>query len=224
MPPDGTRRRALLHGFVAAAALACTGEILLSPPEPAGAQSATTLDGSTTATFEAFADTIVPGAKRSAGDQSVAGAASGPGAVQAGAMAVFTLPALGIVGLLPATAVLLNGHAVTYAAQHLILLPWDRPAFVGLPFAHRTALVRQLTSPEALDRLLWVAVAFLAGLAFDAAVHEDTAVAVGAGHPGLAWLGFPAPNPDGLWRFAEFSYGRQLARLHPATTASGSPA
>jgi hypothetical protein len=224
MPPDGISRRALLQSFVAAAALASTGEILLSPAKPAGAAPAVTLDGSTTATFEAFADTIVPGARRWAGDEAVVGAASGPGAVQAGAMAVFTMPALGIAGLLPATAVLLNGHAVAYAVQHLILLPWDRPAFVGLPFAHRTALVRQLTSAEEVDRLLWVAMAFLAGLAFDAAVHEDTATAVRTGHPGLAWLDFPAPNPDGLWRFPEFSYGRQLARPHPATTASGSPA
>lgn len=208
---------------MAAAALASTGEILLTP-EPAGAASAAALDGSTTATFEAFADTIVPGAKRSAGDKAIAGAASGPGAVQAGAMALFTMPALGIAGLLPATAVLLNGHAVVYAARHLILLPWDRPAFVGLPFAHRTALVRQLTSPDALDRLLWVAMAFLAGLVFDSAAHQDTATAVRAVHPGLAWLGFPTPNPDGLWRFSEFSYRRQLARPHPATTATGNPA
>jgi hypothetical protein len=216
-----TSRRTLLQSFVAAAALASTGDVVVASPEPA---QAATLESSTTTTFEAFADTIVPGVKRSSGDKAIAGAASGPGAVQAGAMAVLTMPALGLAELLPATAVLLNGHAVTYAVGHLILLPWDRPAFAGLSFTHRTALVRQLTTPGALDRLLWVAVAFLAGLAFDSAGDKDTATAVRANHPGLAWLGFPAPNADGLWRFPDFSYRRQLAQPHPATTVSGSPA
>ena len=47
---------------------------------------------------------------------------------------------------------------------------------------------------------------------------------VADGHPGLAWLRFPAPDADGLYRFPVFSYGRRLARRHPDTTASGSPA
>jgi hypothetical protein len=37
-------------------------------------------------------------------------------------------------------------------------------------------------------------------------------------------MGFAKPDPDGLWRFEDYSYGRQLARIHPATTPSGNPA
>jgi hypothetical protein len=188
---------------------------------PAAAQ---TLDSVTTSTFEAFADTIVPGVKRSSGDHAIAGAASGPGAVQAGAIAVLTMPELSLVDLLPVTGALLNTRAAAYALVHGIWLPWDRPAFVGLSFQHRTALVRQLVAADAVDRLLWLALAFVAGLAFDCATDQDTATAVRAGHPGLAWLGFPAPDPDGLWRFPAHSYGVALAQPHPRTTASGSPA
>jgi hypothetical protein len=64
----------------------------------------------------------------------------------------------------------------------------------------------------------------LTGLAFDTAAHLDTREAVDTHHPGLTWLGFPPSGADGLWRFADYSYGRALAALHPATTASGSPA
>jgi hypothetical protein len=63
----------------------------------------------------------------------------------------------------------------------------------------------------------------MALLAFHTAAQFDTATAVRAGHPGLAWIGFPMPDRDGLWRFPRFSYERQLAREHPATTASGNP-
>jgi hypothetical protein len=61
-------------------------------------------------------------------------------------------------------------------------------------------------------------------MAFDTAAHQHTADAIAAGHPGLAAMGFARPDADGLWRFADFSYGRPLARTHPATTSSGSPA
>ena len=43
------------------------------------------------------------------------------------------------------------------------------------------------------------------------------------GHPGLAAIGFPAPDADDLWRFPEFSYRRVLANKHPRTTGKGSP-
>jgi enediyne biosynthesis protein E8 len=103
-------------------------------------------------------------------------------------------------------------------------LPWDRPAFVGLPFIHRTALLKRMIAPGEVDRLSWVVLAFLAGLAFDTAAHEHTADAIRAGHPGLAWLSFPPPGPDGLWRFSGYSYRRVLADPHPATTPTGNPA
>jgi hypothetical protein len=74
------------------------------------------------------------------------------------------------------------------------------------------------------DRPVWQILALVTGLAFDTAAHLDTRQALAAGHPGLTWLRFPAPDADGLWRFPQFSYGRVLADSHPATTPSGSPA
>ena len=44
------------------------------------------------------------------------------------------------------------------------------------------------------------------------------AEALAAGHPGLTAMGITAPDADGLWRFADYGYGRELARLHPNTT------
>src|SRR5256885_1270850 len=56
------------------------------------------------------------------------------------------------------------------------------------------------------------------------AAHLHTAEALAQGHPGLHWIGFRHPDDDGLFRFPEFSYGRQLAAHHPDTTPTGSPA
>jgi hypothetical protein len=60
-------------------------------------------------------------------------------------------------------------------------------------------------------------------MAFDSAAHQHTAEALAAGHPGLTFLGFRRPEPDGLYRFPRFSYGRKLADPHPRTTKTGSP-
>ena len=38
--------------------------------------------------------------------------------------------------------------------------------------------------------------------------------ALESGHPGLLALGFTKPDADGLWRFAEYSYGAELAKRH----------
>jgi hypothetical protein len=175
------------------------------------------------ATFEAFADTIVPGEKRHPGDRAVAGATAGPGAVQAGVWELLNDPDVGLQIALPALTVLLNTEATGYALTHRLPLDLTAPAFVTLPFEHRTALALALLNPKHGDQLIWYAVAAMALLAFHTAAHLDTAAAVRAGHPGLAWIGFPEPDPDGLWRFPKFSYRRTLARRHPATTDTGNP-
>ncbi|MFF7189385.1 DUF5987 family protein [Streptomyces sp. NPDC008222] len=178
----------------------------------------------TTQTLEAFADTLIPGQRRFTGDVVVAGAVTGPGAVQAGVVGLLNSPELPVAPLLPAIAALLDARAVAYAALRLIWLSPTRPPFVGLSFSHRTALVGGLFDPDDLDRPIWQVLSLLVGLAFDTAGQQDTVEALGQGHPGLKWLRFPDPDPDGLWRFPDFSYGRPLAALHPGTTASGSPA
>jgi hypothetical protein len=181
-------------------------------------------DNYRTMTLEAYADTIIPGEKRSPDDRSVAGAAVGPGAVQGGAVELLETPAAGIADGLDDITRMLNEHAQAYASEHARTLDTDVPPFVALPFADRTALVRALTAPGHPEKEVWVSVALFSNMAFDTAAHLHTADAIKQGHPGLATIGIMKPDIDGLWRFPDFSYGRPLSDLHPATTPSGSPA
>ncbi|GLK12286.1 hypothetical protein GCM10017600_56950 [Streptosporangium carneum] len=175
-------------------------------------------------TLEAFADTIVPGEKRSPDDRAVAGAAEGGGAVVAGAVELLETPATGLAPALGDFARLLNRHAQAYAGQHGLELDPTLPPFVALSFPHRTALVGVLTAPGHPEREVWVSIALFSNMAFDTAAHMHTLDAIAAGHPGLASMGFAMPDSDGLWRFSDYSYGRKLASLHPSTTPTGSPA
>ncbi|MEV7008610.1 DUF5987 family protein [Streptosporangium sp. NPDC051022] len=177
-----------------------------------------------TMTLEAFADTIVPGEKRSPDDKAVAGAATGGGAVAAGAVELLETSAAGLAPALGDFAQLLNRHAQAYADQHGLDLDGSVPAFVALQFPDRTALVGMLTAPGHPEREAWVSIALFSNMAFDTAAHMHTLDALAAGHPGLTAMGFAEPNADGLWRFPVYSYGRELASLHPGTTSSGSPA
>lgn len=190
---------------------------LITEARPAGAEDIDRL------TMEAWSDTIVPGEKRSPADRAIAGACAGPGAVQAGAWDLMNDPDVGLAPALPALVTLLNTQATAYAARHHRRLDLTVPPFVALPFADRTALALQLLNPAHADQLLWYALAAMPILAFHTAAQLDTATAMRNGHPGLAWIGFPEPDADGLWRFPDFSYRRPLAALHPATTATGNP-
>jgi len=177
-----------------------------------------------TLTLEAFADTIVPGAKRWSGDHSVAGVSIGAGAVEAGALELLNMTATGVTDGLPFLVPALNGHARTYAAAHEIAGDESLPPFVALPFEHRTALVETLTAPGHPEKEGWVALALFCNMAFDSAAHMHTTDAMSSGHPGLQAMGFYEPGTDGLWRFPHYSYRRELADVHPNTTRSGSPA
>ncbi|MFJ5218440.1 DUF5987 family protein [Streptomyces sp. NPDC088354] len=220
----GIDRRAVLRGLAAAVAALPVLGAGAATAAAAAAAAPSSYGSWPVSTLEAFADTLVPGERRGPTDRAVAGAAAGPGAVQAGAVALLTAPELPLAPLLPGIATLLDARATGYAVTHLILLPLDRPPFVGLGFEHRTAVTAGLFQPDDPDRPIWQLLSFLVGLAFDTAAHLHTAQALADGHPGLTWIGFPAPGPDGLWRFPEHSYGRALAAPHPATTLSGSPA
>ncbi|MDF3302049.1 DUF5987 family protein [Streptomyces sp. K1PA1] len=167
---------------------------------------------------------MVPGEKRYASDRAVAGAAPGAGAVQAGAIALLRLPDLGLGPLLPELALLLNTRATAYAlSKGRVLLP-TQPPFVALDFADRTELATTLLRPTGADQRIWILLALFSAAAFDTAAQLHTVEAVKERHPGLAWLRFPSPDADGLWRFPQYSYGRRLAREHPRTTTGGSPA
>jgi enediyne biosynthesis protein E8 len=177
-----------------------------------------------TITLEAFADTFVPGEKRSPDDVAIAGAASGPGAVVAGAIELLETPATGVSSGLDDLVSTLNEHASDYAARNGLTLDDSIPPFAALGFEHRTTLIRTLTAPDHPEKEFWVLTALFCFMAFDTAAHMDTVSAIKSGHPGLTTMGFAKPDPDGLWRFSDYSYGRQLARTHPDTTPSGDPA
>ena len=177
-----------------------------------------------TITLEAFADTFVPGDKRTPDDIAVAGAAAGPGAVAAGAIELLETPATGVTAGLDDLARTLNEHAGRYAAEQGLALEPGPPPFAALAFEHRTALIKRLTAPGHPEKEFWILTALFCFMAFDTAAHTGTADAIASGHPGLAAMGFAKPDPDGLWRFPGFSYGRQLARIHPHTTPTGDPA
>jgi enediyne biosynthesis protein E8 len=177
-----------------------------------------------TLTLEAFADTIIPGEKRSPDDVAIAGAAAGGGAVAGGAIELLEWDATGVTGWLDDLATTLCGHARAYADEHGLALDPALPPFVALPFEHRTALVTRLVAPGHPEKEFWVSLALFSNMAYDSAAHMSTADAVTAGHPGLTAMGMARPDPDRLWRFPQHTYGRPLADLHPDTTPSGSPA
>ncbi len=213
-------RRRLLQVLAVAVAAAPFADLR---PLTARADPALPVDAET-ATLEAWSDTMVPGEKRSAADRAIAGAAAGPGAVQAGAVDMMRYGPVGLAPAVPALAAGLSAEAVRYAAAHALVLDPTVPPFVALPFEHRTALALELLDGGRPDQLAWYGLAGVAMLAFHTAGHLSTADAVRSGHPGLVWLDFPLPDADGLWRYPEFSYRRELAVPHPRTTATGQPA
>jgi hypothetical protein len=180
-------------------------------------------DPERTMALEAFADTIIPGQKRFPGDHAVAGASADGGAVAAGALDLLEHPAGGLAPALESLAFALNEHAVEYAARRQLTLAEAVPPFVALSFEDRTALVDELTRPEHPEKQMWVGLALFSNMAYDSAAHRSTAEALADGHPGLLALGYAPPREDGLWGFTPYSYGRQLADLHPGTTAAGHP-
>lgn len=176
-----------------------------------------------TATLEAYADTIIPGVKRGPDDRSIAGVVSDGGAVQAGAIELLEGAEGGLAPMLDTLVEGLNAHAQRYATEQGLTLDETAPPFVALSFADRTDLVRSLTAPGHPEKELWTAVAIFSYMAFDSAAHLHTTDAIAGGHVGLRTLGYTPPDPDGLWRFPDHSYGRPLAPLHPDTDpATGS--
>ncbi|MFD3728524.1 DUF5987 family protein [Streptomyces sp. NPDC058671] len=177
-----------------------------------------------TITLEAYADTIVPGEKRWPGDRAIAGVSTGGGSVTAGALELLRWDATGIHDGLEDLASRVNDHAGTYAEQAGLTLDTTVPPFVALDYDDRVRLIQELTTPGHPEKDFWVLLSLFCNMAYDSAAHLHTAEALAAGHPGLEAMGITQPDADGLWRFQDFGYGRQLAALHPDTTLSGSPA
>src|SRR4051794_10250442 len=90
------------------AALGATGLPAAAAPPAAAAASPTDSVGTLgltsdpeTMTLEAWADTLIPGRKRRPSDPAIAGAARGPGAVQAGAVEFMRFGPTGVAEVLP---------------------------------------------------------------------------------------------------------------------------
>src|ERR1043166_2138007 len=213
-------RRQLLKVAAAAAAAWKLG------PWPIGAPRAFAQalpdDPLTVATLEAFADTLIPGEKRSPLDRAIAGAAAGPGAVQAGALTMMEFPAAGTAPALPVLAAGLDAHATAFAAANGILLDPTVPPFVSLDFAQRTALLVEIMDGGDPDQLAYFALAGIVFIAYHTAGFLHTTDALATGHPGLVAIRFPPPDADGKGRSPAFSYGRALAPTHPRARR-GSP-
>jgi len=214
-------RRQLLKAVAAAAVAWKAGAWPVRPP----AAFAQTMpdDPAIVPTLEAFADTLIPGEKRHPGDRAIAGAAAGPGAVQAGAVDLLNFPPAGVAATIPAIAAGINARATAYALANLIVLDPAVPPLVSLSFDQRTAFLVQLLDGTDPDQLAFFAVAALMYLAYHTAGHLHLADAVRDGHAGMAALGFPQPDDDDLWRFPDNSYRRALAKPHPRTSKRGNP-
>jgi hypothetical protein len=169
------------------------------------------------ATLEAFADTIVPGEKRSPDDRAIAGIAEGGGAVAAGAIKLLEMPEGGWADSLDDLAAALDAHALKYSADHGLVPDDSVPPFVALESADRVALVEELTRPGHPEKVMWTGLVLFCNMAFDTGAHTTTTEALESGHVGLLGIGFNAPGADGLWRSSDFSYRRPLAELHPDT-------
>lgn len=194
-----------------------------NPPDPVGVLG-TTSDPETL-TLEAWADTLIPGRKRYSGDVAIAGVSSTAGAVQAGAIEFMRYGPVGAAPALPGFAAAIDAAATAYIAEHRPAgVDPTLPPFVGLRYPDRIGVLHNVLDPSnGEEQLLWFAIAGLVFLAYHTAGHLPTAQAVRDGHPGLAAIGFPHPDRDGLWRFPHFSYRRRLARRHPHTTRTGQP-
>ncbi|MGW4273556.1 DUF5987 family protein [Streptomyces seoulensis] len=177
-----------------------------------------------TLTLEAYADTIVPGEKRSPADRAIAGVSTGGGAVACGAIDLLRWDATGIHDGLEDLADRVNGHARVYAEEAGLTLDETVPPFVSLDYDDRIRLIQELTTPGHPEKDFWVLLSLFCNMAYDSAAHLHTAEALADGHPGLTDMGITRPDADGLWRFADSGYGRQLAEPHPDTTPTGSPA
>jgi hypothetical protein len=218
---DLTRRQVLWLTAMAGAAVPAMAA--LPPPVLDTAAAGTTSDAETM-TLEAWADTLIPGRKRYPADYAIAGAARGAGGVQAGAVEFMRFPPTGVAAALPAFVAALTAEAAAYIASNRLTVDATLPPFVALRYRDRKRLVAALCDTSTGDvQLFWFAFSALVFLAYHTAGHLHTAHAIREGHPGLGAIGFPKPDPDGLWRFPRFSYRRRLARLHPHTTKTGQP-
>jgi hypothetical protein len=143
--------------------------------------------------------------------------------VQGGAIELLNFPPVGLQPVLPVLAIAIDLAALLYALTHKIVLDLTVPPFVALDFDSRSDLLDHILEREGPLRTPLQGLAAVCFLAYHTAAHLPTADAIRNGHPGLKAIGFPPPDVDGVWRFADFSYRRALAVAHPSSR-NGNPA
>ena len=196
-----TRREAIGRASLAGLGALVTAALPLTRP---GSATAARLPATapTDATLQAFADTMIPGARVSTTDlgnpvdpAAIAGADALPGAVQADALALYHHPEVGFDALAPAFLAELESRSLPYGNVFLSLPFNDRiqVCLAGLDFANPT-------------RLVWEAAAAVPFTAFCAAALIRDATAATAS--GYRVMGLPGPAPAG---YRDFSYRRRLS-------------
>src|SRR5689334_12507451 len=96
MVPELSRRQLLQAIAAGVAAVPLVEASASALPVPSGVAADLSDPIWVRATMEAWSDTIVPGERRTPGDRAVAGAADGPGAVQAGVWTLLNDPDVGL--------------------------------------------------------------------------------------------------------------------------------
>jgi hypothetical protein len=209
--PGGLRRRELLErtaklGLAALVADALPLASALAQQPPGGPVST---PGVGDATFQAFADTMIPGRvvdRTESGRPVAAGAILGvdpePGAVEADALDLAHHPKIGFGTLMPPFLADLESRASRHGGP-----------FLSLGWEARVATCVEGTSFDNPSRVLWEAAAAVPFTAFCAAAVRPEQVDERA--VGYAVMGYPGANLRGYRR--TFSYKRRLARERTRT-------
>jgi hypothetical protein len=191
-----SRRQVLARASTVALGLVALPPVVLPVSPPSLGLSPTD------ATFQAFADTMLPGCRVDRTDLgnpidplAIAGVDPLPGAVQADALALSHHPEVGFDPLAPGFLADLEARSLPHGGDFLHL---DFPRRVqvclgGLDFSNPT-------------RTLWELAAAIAFIAFCAAPLIRDATAGQA--CGYRVMGLPGVAPNG---YSDFSYGRQLS-------------
>lgn len=193
-----SRRQVLARASTLALGLVTLPPIALPRPVSTPSIGLTPSD----ATFQAFADTMLPGCRVDRTDLgnpidplAIAGVDPLPGAVQADALALSHHPEVGFDPLAPGFLADLEARSLPHGGD-----------FLHLDFAARVQVCLNgldFTNPS---RTLWELGAAIAFIAFCAAPLIRNATARQA--CGYRVMGLPGPAPNG---YRDYSYGRQLS-------------
>jgi hypothetical protein len=203
-----TRRQVLRRATVAGLGAMVASALPLAGSIPAARGLALPTLSLADATLQAFADTILPGAKVSRTQSgatvypgAIAGVDPQPGAVQADALALFHHPEVGFDALEPAFLADLEARALPHGGPFLELNFAGRvqACLSGLEFSNPT-------------RLIWEAAAAVPFTAFCAAalIHDATWNEA----CGYRVMGLPGVAPGG---YSDFSFRRRLSRERTRT-------